>query len=90
MSSQINVVMVGPRGAGKTSILSVMLHDVQQFIQRMTANDSAFANLSVAPSIEAVGLAHETLKNGRQQLENLAVAARRTGASGRSKRRTAA
>ena len=81
MSSQINVVMVGPRGAGKTSILSVMLHDVQQFIQRMTANDSAFADLSVAPSIEAVGLAHETLKNGRQQLEKLAMAAQKTGAS---------
>ena len=80
--SEINVVMIGAQGAGKTSILSVMLHDVQQFIQALTtANNSLFSDVSVLPSLEAFGQAHETLKDGRKQLNNLALAARKSGAS---------
>ena len=42
MSNSINVVMVGPQGAGKTSILSVMLHDVEQFVSALTQSESSF------------------------------------------------
>ena len=79
MSNPVNVVMVGIRAAGKTSILSDMLHDVQQFISAMTANNPIFADTSVCPSIEPFGLAHGNLASARTQLENLARAARKTG-----------
>ena len=79
MSNSINVVMVGPQGAGKTSILSVMLHDVEQFVSALTQSESSFRDLRVLPSLKALGQAHETLKNGHQQLNNLALAARKTG-----------
>ena len=77
----LNIVMIGPKGAGKTSILSVMLHDVQQFVERMAAANPVFADLSVHPSLEAVGMAHETLNNGYGQLKNLAVSARESSQS---------
>ncbi len=79
MSNSINVVMVGPQGAGKTSILSVMLHDVEQFVSVLTQSEPSFRDLRVLPSLKAIGQAHETLQNGRQQLNNLALAARKTG-----------
>lgn len=79
MSNPINVVMVGPQGSGKTSILSVMLHDVEQFIKTLTQSDSSFGDVRVLPSLQAIGQAHETLKDGRQQLNNLALAARKSG-----------
>lgn len=79
MSNAINVVMVGPRGAGKTSILSVMLHDVEQFISTLTQSEPSFRDVRVLPSLKAIGQAHEALRNGRQQLNNLALAARKTG-----------
>ncbi len=76
--SKLNIVMIGPKGAGKTSILSVMLHDIQQFIQRMDAGGGAFSDLAVRPSLEAVGMAHTTLSDGYAQLKNLAVEAKKS------------
>ena len=79
MSNSINVVMVGPKGAGKTSILSAMLHDVDQFISKLTQSDESFRRLGVLPSLTAIGQAHGTLKDGHQLLKNLASSARKTG-----------
>lgn len=76
--SSLNIVMIGPKGAGKTSILSVMLHDIQQFIQRMDAAGGTFSDLAIKPSLEAVGMAHGTLSDGYAQLNKLAVEAKKS------------
>ena len=79
--SEITVVMVGPKGAGKTSILSVMLHNIQQFNERMCREHPEFQTEAVRPSLEPEGMAHNNLDEGYKQLANLAREAAATGAS---------
>lgn len=78
MSKPINVVMIGPKSCGKTSILSVMLTNIQEFITRMTAVNPAFSDQAIRPSLEPVGMAHESLKSAYAKLESLAEAARKS------------
>ena len=79
--SEINVVMVGPKGAGKTSILSVMLHNVQQFNERMCLHNQEFQSLAIRPSLEPEGMAHKSLDDGYGLLQGLAREAALTGTS---------
>lgn len=45
--------MIGPKGCGKTSILSVMLNDVQQFIEALVKNRHNFGAKATLPSFAA-------------------------------------
>lgn len=81
MSQPIKVVMVGPRGAGKTSILSVMLHDVQRFVHRLSNTCPAFADPSLQPELVPQGMSYAALADARAKLEALVEEARRPGAS---------
>lgn len=77
--STINVVMMGPRGCGKSSILSVMLHDIQQFIENTMKNNPIFRDQAIAPTIKQVELlANADLSDGMRILKNLCNRARVT------------
>lgn len=78
MSKPINVVMIGPKSCGKTSILSVMLLDIQGFITRMTTVNGAFADQAIRPSLEPVGMAHGALNAASNKLRGLVEAARKS------------
>lgn len=77
----IKVAMVGMKGAGKTSILSVMLADIKNFINRLAAANPELVQDKVRPDLTPENdQAHQDLADGRAQLRNLAMAARRSGA----------
>lgn len=79
MSNPINVVMIGPRGAGKTSILADMLHDVENIIKGLCSRHPELRDDMVKPTLNAIS-DHDKgdIARGRQQLENLANAGRDT------------
>ena len=46
----LNVAMIGPRGCGKTSVLSIMLGEIENFINGLNANENVrrYCNPSVS------------------------------------------
>ena len=77
----VNVCMIGPTGCGKTSVLAVMLNDVQQFISRLIANgETNFGREDVRPSLVASNpLTQVRLTNAYPCLEQLVVNAKKSG-----------
>lgn len=79
MSNSINVVMVGPRAAGKTSILADMLYDVENIIKGLCNSNPELRDINVMPTLKAISDNDKSaFASGRQQLENLANAGRDT------------
>ena len=78
MRNVINVVMVGPSAAGKTSVLSVMLHEMENFIHMCTLTDPSFRDGHCLLSFNVEGLVRGELEDDYRQLLNLACAARKT------------
>lgn len=78
MSESINVVMIGPKFCGKTSILSVMLHDIQDLITRMTAVNAPFPDQAIRPSLKPVGLSSAVLGATYAKLTNIVAVARKS------------
>lgn len=75
----LNVVMIGPRACGKTSTLSVMLHDVEQFISNLTAQDPQFQVTECLPQLSMTSqMAKQRLLDGYSQLNNLVREAQRS------------
>ena len=57
----LNVAMIGPRGCGKTSVLSIMLAEVENFIARLNTNPNV--QKYCFPEIKADSFCIETLKS---------------------------
>lgn len=77
--SSLNVVMVGPRNAGKTSILADMLYNVENVIKDLCNSNPELRDANVMPTLKAVSDNDKSaFASGRQQLENLANAGRDT------------
>lgn len=77
--SSLNVVMVGPRNAGKTSILADMLYNVEDVIKDLCNSNPELRDANVMPTLKAVSDNDKSaFASGRQQLENLANAGRDT------------
>ena len=82
MSNSISVVMVGPRNAGKTSILADMLYDVENIIKGLCNSNPELRDINVIPTLNALSENDKVaIAKGRQQLENLANAGRDTAES---------
>lgn len=73
----LNVVMIGSKGCGKTSTLAVMLHDVEQFINTLTANNPLFQETDKLPEISSGGMSASRLMDAYGQLRNLVADAKK-------------
>ena len=67
----LNVAMIGPRGCGKTSVLSIMLGEIENFINKLNTDKEVKKHCN--PKIQAPGMAIEILKLAYADLRNVAA-----------------
>ena len=67
----LNVAMIGPRGCGKTSVLSIMLGEIDNFINKLNLDKDVRQNCS--PKIQADSFSVQTLKGVYQDLQSVAI-----------------
>lgn len=67
----LNVAMIGPRKCGKTSVLSIMLAEVENFIARLNTNPNV--QKYCFPEIKADSFCIETLKSSYNDLKSIAI-----------------
>ena len=66
----LNVAMIGPRGCGKTSVLSIMLGEIENFVNKL--NTDADVRKKCSPKIQADSFCVQMLKNVYQALRGVA------------------
>ena len=67
----LNVAMIGPRGCGKTSVLSIMLGELENFINKL--NGDPDVRKHCAPKVDAAAFCIETLKSSYESLKSIAT-----------------
>ena len=67
----LNVAMIGPRGCGKTSVLSIMLGEIDNFINKLNLDKDV--KEKCAPKIQESSFSVETLKGIYQDLQSVAI-----------------
>lgn len=67
----LNVAMIGPRGCGKTSVLSIMLGEIENFINKL--NGDPDVREYCAPNVKADGFSIETLRSSYDALQSVAT-----------------
>ena len=65
----LNVAMIGPRGCGKTSVLSIMLGELQNFIDKL--NNDADVKKHCSPKLDADNFSIQTLHAVYQNLQGI-------------------
>lgn len=65
----LNVAMIGPRGCGKTSVLSIMLGELQNFINKL--NNKAEVKKYCSPKLGADDFSIQTLHGVYQNLQSI-------------------
>ena len=66
----LNVAMIGPRGCGKTSVLAIMLSEIEDFVSRLNTNPDVRQKCS--PKIQADSFCVQTLKDVKRALQGVA------------------